>query len=346
MQPLPQPSPPAPLPASVPNHDGSPQDGTRAQIGVPLPAIGQIVSASSSLTMDKAVIPPKPRTKAKPGCVLPIVLLILGLLLGVGLGFVANEVFKHSLKDLLDLNRKARELVVLIGVALPTGGLGGILGFAISWVMASKKNKAAPGTIGECTYLGTEGVAQARRTTEGEEMQVVRFDQATYLKVERTLQETTFTRGNTSWKARWDKVTLQMGVASGKPFYVWASHSLPDQGKPDADHDGRRQVAFANATEDAYTRFAVPRMMATLQQQGAIRFAASGNDGIEVRQGRIDVTRGGRQAAFAPSDVTRFEVANGNMYIDTAATGRITFSLGELQNAKCLQACLAAVGVR
>jgi hypothetical protein len=330
----------------VPNHDGSPQDGTRAQIGNPLPAIGQIVSASSTLTMDKAMIPPKPRTKARPGCVLPIVLLIVGLLLGVALGFVANEVFKHALKDLLDLNRKARELVVLIGVALPTGGLGGILGFAISWVMASKKNKAAPSTIGECTYLGTEGVAQTRRTTEGEEMQVVRFDQATYLKVERTLQETTFTRGNTSRKARWDKVTLQMGVASGKPFYVWASHSLPDQGQQDTDRDGRMQVAFANAVEDAYTRFALPRMMATLQQQGAVRFGASSNDGIEVRQGRIDVTRGGRQAAFAPSDVTQFEVAHGNMYIDTAATGRITFSLGELQNAKCLQACLAAVGVR
>ena len=212
--------------------------------------------------------------------------------------------------------------------------------------MASKKNKAAPSTIGECTYLGTEGVAQARRTTEGEEMQVVRFDQAMHVTVERTLQETTFTRGNTSWKARRDKVTLRMDVAGGKPFYVWASHSLPDQGQQDTDQDGRLGVAFANAVEDAYTRFVLPRMMAALQQQGAVRFAASGNDGIEVRQGRIDVTRGGRQAAFGPADVTRFEVANGNMYIDTAATGRITFSLGELQNAKCLQACLAAVGVR
>ncbi len=345
MQPVPQPSPPAPLPASVPNHDGSPQDGTRAQIGNPLPAIGQIVSASSTLTMDKAMIPPKPRTKAKAGCVLPIVLLIVGLLLGVALGFVANEVFKHALDD-LDLNRKQEQLLMIVGFALPTAVLGGILGFVISWVMASKKNKAAPSTIGECTYLGTEGVAQARRTTEGEDTQVVRFDQATYVKVERTLQETTFIRGNTSRKARWDKVTLQMGVAGGRPFYVWASHSLPDQGQQDTDWDGRLQVAFANAVEDAYTRFALPRMMAALQQQGSVRFAASGNDGIEVRQGRIDVTRGGRQAAFGPADVTRFEVANGNMYIDTAATGRITFSLGELQNAKCLQACLAAVGVR
>jgi hypothetical protein len=295
--------------------------------------------------MDKAVIPPKPRTKAKPGCVLPIVLLIVGLLLGVALGFVANEVFKHALDD-LDLNRKQEQLLMIVGFALPTAVLGGILGFVISWVMASKKNKAAPRTIGECTYLGTEGVAQACRTTEGETMQVVRFDQATHVTVERTLQETTFIRGNTSRKAQWDKVTLKMGVAGGKPFYVWASHSLPDQGKPDTDHDGRIQVAFASAVEDAYTRFVLPRMMATLQQQGALRFAASGNDGIEVRQGRIDVTRGGRQAAFAPSDVTRFEVANGNLYIDTASTGRITFSLGELENAKCLQACLAAVGVR
>ena len=297
-----QPTPAKPLTVVQPN--GGAPDPQTAQIGEPGQAIGEVRCAVSTLRMTDAAKPfvSIPESKEHMKLIFAGVGgaagLIIALLNGIGL--------------------------LALGSAAIFGGIGYMLGNA-------KFPKWSPTTLGTCTYVGSEGIMTAQRTDAAEAVEVIRFDEAPHLQVERVHRTVTRPDGSSF---SYNSLEVTLFSASGFRKF-WQSTSESDE-----------KYALSEALEKAHIEYQLPRTVEALQRGNPINFPmARGLGHVALALDRIELSQHGKVVQVRPFDIQRAEVKQG--YLEVASSGgNFRFKVNDVYNSVIMLACLEAIGVK
>lgn len=291
-------------------HDGTPGDASDDFLVPPEPSIGRVISASTN-RKEGGFRKPSPAERSiyfGGGCLGSIVGGMAALFLGMFMAEMVSDYLYHLSSD----NR------TLVGFAF--GGAGALFFGLVGVIVGHFMRRPTASWVGEL------GVQRYTRGLFGPKLEVLRFEEAGELKVQRTRHYTNGVYTGTNYNYTWFD-------GKGARLFVIAG-SFRDGGKLDP----REPVLLAYAAEDAWSRFRIHFFDRQIQNEGMARFYAGQNfigigkgfveigwrgqterlqrsemQDIYLQQGQLVIKRQGAREGFFSSDgVFRFPVAQMN----------------------------------
>jgi hypothetical protein len=186
-----------------------------------------------------------------------------------------------------------------------------------------------------CTFVGTQGIARFEKSPQGLRSDVVRFQDAFNLLVERTRVIVNHNYSHTRFKYTWSDV-------SGTPKLV-----IEDRFRYE-DREGRSHpIHFALAAEDAHLNAVLPMLLAASESPSGAFFRSTDGGGILVAKDRIELASRAGQHKVAPQDVGSMLVEQGRIVVRGRGAGawQHEFDFSRLSNAKPLVALLRKRGI-
>lgn len=251
------------------------------------PAIGGVISASTNRT--KQGWYPATKQQKTQRIAAGVVGAALGLLGGLVSGLMARELFVGlGLFFLLEHDGAITALLCAGGTLV-----GAVVLVAIVWLVRRP----------QATFVGKEGLMRyTRGLLFGPKLEVLRFEDAAELKVQRTRQ-------------------FVNGVYTGTLYdYVWRGANgkiafrINGQYRDDGGLDSHDPVNFAYAAEAAWSAHRIQHFDRMIAQQGVARFQC-GRDWIGVGRGFLELGAGGRTKQIRIEDTKDIHLEQGVLVI-------------------------------